>query len=111
MTESPYESDRSGAEEPDHLRAGTNSAAVTAQDEDYQGNSSRPSLQERVRHWERFLYSGLGVGFAGVMLIVSGHFTKTYRAMDIGGFFIFSGAVLFTAGVLGKWLTRANPLD
>lgn len=70
-----------------------------------------PPVEARVRHWHHWRTGGLVVSTAGVIMLIAGHFTRTGRAMEIGGFFILAGAVLFTCGVIGGWITRERPLD
>lgn len=71
---------------------------------------ARP-LAERLRHWHHWRTGGILVALAGVIMLIAGHFSATGRAMAIGGFFILSGAVIFTVGVIGGWITREKPLD
>lgn len=84
--------------------------AVTEQDEDYRPRPL-PPLEERVRHWRRWRRGGLLTAAAGVVMLIAGHFSGSGRAMQVGGFFILAGAVVFTVGAIGGWLTRERPLD
>lgn len=83
---------------------------ITEQDEDYRPRSL-PPLEERVRHWRHWRTGGLLTAAAGVIMLIAGHFSGSGRAMQVGGFFILAGAVIFTVGVIGGWLTRERPLD
>lgn len=85
-------------------------ADITEQDTEYVAHTI-PPLGERVRHWHHWRTAGLVCALAGIFLIIGGHFGASGRAMQIGGFVILAGAVIFTVGVIGGWVTRQRPLD
>lgn len=85
-------------------------AEVTQQDQDYQ-HRKIPPVGQRVRHWHHVRNGGLLCSAAGVSMLLAGHFAGSGRAMQIGVFFILAGAVVFTVGVIGGWVTRERPLD
>lgn len=98
--------------DPDDPAAGSHQRrpAVTEQDEKYRSRPL-PPLEERVRHWHHWRIGGLVTAAAGVIMLIAGHFSGSGHAMQVGGFFILAGAVVFTVGVIGGWLTRERPLD
>lgn len=97
--------------EPDDPgRARDDRPGVTEQDEEYRPRPVQP-LEQRVRHWRHWRIGGLLTAAAGVIMLIAGHFSGSGRAMQVGGFFILAGAVVFTVGVIGGWLTRERPLD
>ncbi len=83
---------------------------LTEQDQDYTAHTP-PPLEARIRHWRHWRTGGVLTSTAGVIMLIAGHFTDTGRAMQVGGFFILAGAVVFTVGVIGGWITRERPLD
>jgi len=85
-------------------------AGLTEQDEDYQSQPLEP-VEERIRHWHHWRNGGLLCALAGVIMLIAGHFADSGRSMQIGGFFILAGAVVFTVGVIGGWVTHERPLD
>lgn len=86
-------------------------AALTEQDTEYAVTRQIPSLEKRVRHWHHWRMGGILCAVGGVIMLIAGHFAGSGRAMQVGGFFILAGAVAFTVGVIGGWLTRQHPLD
>lgn len=85
-------------------------AGVTEQDREYDPEPLAP-VEERIRHWHHWRNGGLLCALAGVIMLIAGHFADSGRAMQIGGFFILAGAVVFTVGVIGGWVTHERPLD
>ncbi|MDN5864256.1 MAG: DUF3040 domain-containing protein [Gammaproteobacteria bacterium] len=85
-------------------------AALTEQDEEYQARTI-PPVQQRVRHWRRWRTAGILCALAGIFMLIGGHFGGSGRAMSVAGFLILAGAVIFTVGVIGGWITRQRPLD
>lgn len=102
-------------QEPEHFspQGQEHRPAETAPPHGVQAESVHPGrpLEERVRHWHHWRTSGILTSAGGVVLIIAGHFSGSGRAMQVGGFFMLAGAVIFTVGVIGGWLTRAKPLD
>ncbi|HEX5314791.1 MAG TPA: hypothetical protein VFX38_07820, partial [Gammaproteobacteria bacterium] len=86
------------------------SAAITEQDEEY-ASRSIPPVTRRVRYWHIYRGAGIVTACAGVVMMIAGHFADSHRSMQIAGFLILSGAVVFTIGVIGSWITRQRPLD
>lgn len=74
-------------------------------------SADRPPLEQRVRHWHHWRTGGILTAVGGVALLIGGALSHTGLAMEFGGFFMLAGAVIFTVGVIGGWLTRAAPLD
>jgi hypothetical protein len=87
-----------------------NKAGVTEQDLEYEHHEI-PPVEQRVRHWHHFRNGGLLSSAAGVAMLIAGHFAGSGRSMQIGGFLILAGAVVFTVGVIGGWVTHERPLD
>ena len=87
-----------------------NDVSMTEQDEEYAARPI-PPVEQRVRHWHHWRTGGLLTAIAGVILFICGFYSKTKLAMQLGGFLILAGAVVFTAGVIGGWITRQRPLD
>lgn len=87
-----------------------NKTGVTEQDKEYQHHEI-PPVQQRIRHWHHFRNGGLLCSAAGVAMLIAGHFAGSGRSMQIGGFLILAGAVIFTVGVIGGWVTHERPLD
>lgn len=85
-------------------------AAITEQDEQYE-RQEIPSMRERIRHWRHWRNGGILCSIAGVIMLIAGHFAGSGRSMQIGGFLILSGAVIFTVAVIGGWVTHERPLD
>ncbi len=85
-------------------------AALTEQDTEYRANTI-PPLEKRLRHWHHWRTGGILCALAGIFMIIGGHFGGSGRAMQIAGFLILAGAVVFTVGVIGGWITRQRPLD
>ena len=85
-------------------------AGLTEQDMEYEHHEV-PPVTERIRHWHHFRNGGLLCSAAGVVMLIAGHFAGSGRAMQIGGFLILAGAVVFTVGVIGGWVTHERPLD
>lgn len=83
---------------------------ATEQDEEYE-SQPLPPVKDRIRHWHHWRNGGLVCSAAGVVMLIAGHFTGSGRAMQIGGFLILAGAVVFTVGVIGGWITHERPLD
>jgi len=88
----------------------TDPPAVTEQDREYRAEPL-PSVEQRVRHWHHWRTGGILTSVAGVAMLIGGHFGDSGRAMQIGGFLILAGAVVFTVGTIGGWITRERPLD
>jgi hypothetical protein len=44
-------------------------------------------------------------------MLIAGHFFSSGRVMQIAGFLILAGAVVFTIGVIGSWVSHERPLD
>ena len=84
--------------------------ALTEQDEQYEKHEIPPT-RERIRHWHHWRNGGLFCSIAGVVMLIAGHFAGSGRSMQIGGFLILSGAVIFTVAVIGGWVTHERPLD
>lgn len=80
------------------------------QDTEYEHHEI-PPVKERIRHWHHFRNGGLLCSAAGVIMLIAGHFAGSGRSMQIGGFLILAGAVIFTVGVIGGWVTHERPLD
>jgi hypothetical protein len=85
-------------------------AGVTAQDEKHEARPL-PPVEERIRHWHYWRNGGLLCSGAGIIMLIAGHFSGNERAMQIAGFLILAGAVVFTVGVIGGWITHEQPLD
>lgn len=85
-------------------------AGLTEQDRDYEPEPLEP-LEKRIRHWHHFRNGGLLCALAGVIMLIAGHFSDSGRSMQIAGFLILAGAVVFTVGVIGGWVTHERPLD
>lgn len=85
-------------------------AGLTEQDKDYVAQP-RPPVEERIRHWRHWRTGGLLCSGSGVLMLIGGHFGGSGRAMEIAGFLILAGAVIFTVGVIGGWATHERPLD
>lgn len=88
----------------------TNPAGITEQEKDYE-TETLPPLKQRLRHWHRWKIAGLLVAVAGVAMLIGGHLAHTGRAMQVGGFFILCGAIIYVVGTIGSWITRERPLD
>ena len=91
-------------------QAGRDEVRRTEQDQEYEPGK-RPPVEERVRHWHHWRTGGVLTAAAGVAMLIGGHFGGSGRAMQIGGFLILAGAVIFTVGTIGGWITRERPLD
>jgi|GEM_PF-2286183 len=87
-----------------------NKAGLTEQDEEYESQPLQP-VEERIRHWHHWRNGGLLCALAGVIMLIAGHFAASGRSMQIAGFLILAGAVVFTVGVIGGWVTHERPLD
>lgn len=75
-------------------------------------NESPPlPLEERVRRWHHWRTGGILTSVGGVAMIIGGALSRAGLAMEFGGFFMLSGAVIFTVGVIGGWLTQERPLE
>lgn len=85
-------------------------AGFTEQDEEYR-DQPLPPVEERIRHWHHWRNGGLVCSGAGIVMLIAGHFAASGRAMQIAGFLILAGAVIFTVGVIGGWITHERPLD
>ena len=85
-------------------------AGVTEQDMEYEHHEI-PPVDQRIRHWHHFRNGGLTCSAAGVIMLIAGHLAGSGRSMQIGGFLILAGAVVFTVGVIGGWVTHERPLD
>jgi hypothetical protein len=85
-------------------------AALTEQDQEY-ADRAIPPLAQRLRHWHHWRTLGLVCALAGIFMLIGGRFGGSGRAMQVGAFIILAGAVVFTAGVIGGWVTRQRPLD
>ena len=85
-------------------------AGVTEQDMEYEHHEI-PPMAERIRHWHHYRNGGVLCSAAGVIMLIAGHFAGSGRSMQIGGFLILAGAVVFTVGVIGGWVTHDRPLD
>ena len=83
---------------------------VTGQDEEYEAQPL-PPVEERIRHWHHWRNSELLCSGAGVIMLIAGHFSGSERAMQIAGFLILAGAVVFTVGAIGGWITHEQPFD
>ncbi|MGH8274284.1 MAG: hypothetical protein ACRES9_08560 [Gammaproteobacteria bacterium] len=83
---------------------------LTEQDTEYAARTI-PPLEERIRHWHHWRTGGILCALAGIFLIIGGHFGASGRAMQVGGFIILAGAVIFTVGIIGGWTSRQRPLD
>lgn len=88
----------------------TAKTAVTEQDREYEHHEI-PPMRERVKHWHHWRNGGLLCSAAGVLMLIAGHFAGSGRSMQIAGFLILAGAVVFTVGVIGGWITHERPLD
>lgn len=86
------------------------SAGITEQEKDYEPETLPPLIQ-RLRHWRRWKILGLLIGVAGVAMLIGGRLADTGRAMQVGGFLILCGAIIFVVGTIGSWITRERPLD
>lgn len=80
---------------------------VTGQDEEYAAQQP----PERIHHWHHWRNGGLLCSGAGIIMLIAGHFPGSERAVQIAGFLILAGAVVFTVGVIGGWVTHGRPLD
>ncbi len=85
--------------------------SLTEQDTEYAVAHAIPPMETRVRHWHHWRTAGILCAIAGLIMLIAGHYTDTGHAMQIGGFFILAGAVIFTVGTIGGWITRRRPLD
>ncbi len=101
------DSDETSATEQDDI---ANKTGVTEQDLEYEHHEI-PPVEKRIRHWHHFRNGGLLCSAAGVAMLIAGHFAGSGRSMQIGGFLILAGAVVFTVGVIGGWVTHERPLD
>ncbi len=70
-----------------------------------------PPVEERIRHWHYWRNGGLLCSGAGAIMLIAGHFSGSERAVQIAWFLIMGGAVVFTVGVIGGWVTHEQPLD
>ncbi len=78
---------------------------VTEQDEKHEAHPL-PPIEERIRHWYYWRNGGLLCSGAGVIMLIAGYFSGSARAIQIAGFLILAGAVIFTVGVIGSWITH-----
>ncbi len=78
---------------------------VTEQDAKHEARPL-PPVEERIRHWHYWRNGGLLCSGAGVIMLIAGHFSGSARAMQIAGFLILAGAVVFTVGMIGGWITH-----
>lgn len=85
-------------------------AGLTEQDLEYRHEPLEP-VEKRIRHWHHFRNGGLFCAIGGVIMLIAGHFADSGRSMQIAGFLILAGAVVFTVGVIGGWVTHERPLD
>lgn len=85
-------------------------AELTEHDTAYQARTI-PPLKKRLRYWHRWRLSGIICALLGIFMMIGGAFGDSGRAMQVAGFVILAGAVLFTIGAIGGWLTRKRPLD
>jgi len=103
MSEQTDDPSKSRPELPDE-------ADITEQDEEYNPHLI-PKVTQRVRHWHHWRLAGILCALAGIFMLIGGHFGGSGRAMSIAGFLILAGAVIFTIGAIGGWITRQRPLD
>lgn len=85
-------------------------ADLTEQDEEYQAHLI-PGMEKRVRHWHHWRIVGVVCALAGIFMLIGGNFGGSDTAMQIAGFIILSGAIIFAIGIIGGWVTRQRPLD
>lgn len=83
---------------------------LTEEDKEYE-SEPLPPVEERIRHWHHWRNGGLVCSGAGVVMLIAGHYAGSGRAMQIAGFLILAGAMIFTVGVIGGWITHERPLD
>ncbi len=85
-------------------------AGIGEQDKRHETRPLSP-VEERIRHWHYWRNGGLLCSGAGAIMLIAGHFSGSERAMQIAGFLILAGAVVFTVGVIGGWVTHERPFD
>jgi hypothetical protein len=96
-------------QEPDHSTAAD--FAPRGGTDQHEHAAARAPVEQRVRHWHHWRTGGILTAIAGVAMLIGGALSHAGLAMEFGGFFMLAGAVIFTVGVIGGWLTREVPLD